>query len=202
MKIANLENCGPYEIVYADPPWSYPSIKGITKIKEPDGSVSYKTGSPCGADAHYKLMTQEALASLPVKHIMAEKSALFMWATCPRLDKAITLIESWGLFYRGVAYVWVKTKKDGALMGAKGPMPSFVKPTVELCLVATTIAKGRVFPLLEYNQRQVIMEPVREHSRKPDAVRSNIRRLCGDRKRIELFARKRYKNWDCWGVEV
>ena len=49
---------------------------------------------------------------------------------------------------------------------------------------------------------QVVYEPLREHSRKPDCVRERIVELCGDLPRIELFAREEVSGWDCWGNEV
>lgn len=41
-----------------------------------------------------------------------------------------------------------------------------------------------------------------EHSKKPDETRERIVELVGDLPRIELFARKEYQGWDCWGNEV
>lgn len=50
-----------------------------------------------------------------------------------------------------------------------------------------------------------------EHSKKPHEVRKRIVQLMGDLPRIELFARKDYKDmfgfekhegWDVWGNEV
>ena len=49
---------------------------------------------------------------------------------------------------------------------------------------------------------QIVYEPVREHSRKPDCIRDKIAKLCGDLPRIELFARQKVEGWDCWGNEV
>lgn len=187
-----------YSIVYADPPWQYKPLTGVTQLA--DGS--YRQGQAGGAEKHYNLLSDQDVKALPVRDIMADKAALFLWATCPRLDVAIETIKSWGLYYRGVAYIWVKTKKDGTPYGAKGPPPAFVKPITELVLVATTVPSGRVFPLMQYNQHQVVMEQRREHSRKPDTIRDNIVRLCGDLPRIELFARTKHTGWDHWGNEL
>ena len=49
---------------------------------------------------------------------------------------------------------------------------------------------------------QLIMSPIREHSRKPDEVRDRIVELLGDLPRIELFAREAAPGWDCWGKEA
>jgi site-specific DNA-methyltransferase (adenine-specific) len=48
----------------------------------------------------------------------------------------------------------------------------------------------------------VIMNPRGEHSQKPDIIRENIVKLCGDIPRIELFARKKTDKWDSWGDQI
>ena len=45
---------------------------------------------------HYSLMSQEALARLPVRDIMAKRAALFLWATGPRLHLALELVAALG----------------------------------------------------------------------------------------------------------
>jgi site-specific DNA-methyltransferase (adenine-specific) len=47
-----------------------------------------------------------------------------------------------------------------------------------------------------------IISPIREHSRKPDEVRTKIEKLYGNIPRIELFARTRIEGWDVWGNEI
>ncbi len=177
---------GPYDIVYADPPWFYYG----SQIKD------------AAAAKHYPLMTQDELAALPVRSIMAKRAALFLWATGPRLHYAIQLIERWGLYYRGVAYVWVKTNKRGEIIRGQGVPPTFTKPTTEFVLAATTTPTGRAFPLRDLAHPQVVLEPRAEHSRKPAAFRTLITDLCGDRSRIELFAREVAGGWDAWGPEA
>ena len=49
---------------------------------------------------------------------------------------------------------------------------------------------------------QVVMDKIREHSRKPDIIRKHIIDLCGDLPRIELFARQEWSGWDHWGNEL
>lgn len=177
---------GPYDIVYADPPWYYYG----SKIKD------------AAAGKHYPLMSQEELASLPVRDMMSKRAALFLWATCPRLNFAIELIERWGLHYRGVAYVWIKTNARGEIIAGQGVPPTFTKPTTELVLAATTTPAGRPFPLHDLAQGQVVLARRAEHSRKPPVFRERIEALCGNRSRIELFARERARGWDAWGVEA
>ena len=48
----------------------------------------------------------------------------------------------------------------------------------------------------------VIESPIEEHSKKPDIIRDKIVELCGDKPRIEMFARAKYDGWDCVGNQV
>ena len=138
------------------------------------------------AAKHYPLMKQEELAKLPVRSIMNKRAALFLW----------------GLYYRGVAYVWVKTNGKGEPIRGQGVPPTFTKPTTEFVLAATTMATGRPFSILDLGQGQVVMEPRSQHSRKPGVFRQRIEQLCGTRTRIELFARESARGWDAWGAEA
>jgi N6-adenosine-specific RNA methylase IME4 len=49
---------------------------------------------------------------------------------------------------------------------------------------------------------QIIYEPIKEHSKKPNCTRNRIVELCGDLPKIELFARQKTPGWDVWGNEV
>jgi site-specific DNA-methyltransferase (adenine-specific) len=175
-----------YDIVYVDPPWFYYG----SAVKD------------AAAAKHYPLMSPEELSALDVRSILNKRAAVFMWATCPRLNFAIELIAQWGLHYRGVAYVWVKTNRAGKIINGQGVPPTFTKPTTELLLVATTTRTGRPFPIRDLAQAQVMLHPRGEHSEKPAAFRHAIEALCGDRPRIELFSRTCASGWDAWGAEV
>lgn len=176
----------PYQIVLADPPWLH-------------------TGSQtkwAAAGKYYKCMPLDEICALPVKSIVAKKAALFLWATCPRMPDAVAAMAAWGFNYRGIAYIWVKTRQDGHPIGPQGIPPTFVKPVTELLLVGTTNRTGRPFPILSYKQRQLVYAPRKEHSRKPAIFRDLIVELCGDRPRIELFATERAPGWDAIGDAI
>lgn len=175
-----------YDIAYVDPPWYY-------------------YGSPikdAAAGKHYPLMSLDELAAIDLRKMLNNRAAAFVWATCPRLNFALKLIEAWGLHYRGVAYVWVKVNKRGEIIAGQGVLPTFTKPTSELLLVATTHTTGRPFPILDLAQPQVVLAPRGAHSEKPAVFRTMIEGLCGERPRIELFARSHAPGWDSWGAEA
>jgi len=114
----------------------------------------------------------------------------------------IRCLDAWGLTYRGLSFVWVKTRADGAPIGAQGVRPSIVKPTCELVLAASAVKKGRPLKLHDESIRQIIMAPKTEFSRKPDDVHEAIERMYPTASKIELFARRAYPGWACWGNEA
>jgi N6-adenosine-specific RNA methylase IME4 len=178
-----------YQIVLADPPWKY--------YGDPNKNQA--------AGKHYSMMSYDELKVLPVKSIMAKKSILFCWTTSSKIAETCKLIEDWGLHYRGVFQVWVKTNKQGRIISGQGIRPSFTKPTAEYLLVATTLKAGRTYPLLTESMANVVLaeRPANIHSRKPSEFRKNITDLLGqDLRKVELFSRESIDGWDAWGNEV
>lgn len=177
-----------YDVVLMDPPWWYG-----------DNQVG-KMGS---AENHYPTMRDEELMALDVAGLLHKRSVVFIWATSPRLDFAIDLLRHWGLTYRGVAFTWVKTKKDGVTpIGAQGVRPSIVKPTTEFVLAASMTPKGRPMQIADEGVPHTVLAPRTEHSRKPDDVHRRIERLYPDATKLEMFARRDMPGWDVWGNEV
>ena len=87
-------------------------------------------------------------------------------------------------------------------MGAFGTIPTFTKPKTEFVLAATINKRARPFPITTIKQDQLVYAPRTRHSEKPQEVRRRIVELCGDRSRIEMFARTRVPGWDAWGNEI
>jgi len=177
-----------YQVVLADPPWKY--------YGDPNKDQA--------AGKHYSMMSYEELKALPIRSIMAKKSILFCWTTSSKMAETCKLIEDWGLHYRGVFQVWVKTNNAGKIIHGQGIRPSFTKPTAEYLLVASTLREGRAYPLLTEAMPNVVLaaRPGNIHSRKPAEFRKNITDLLGDLKRVELFSRESIDGWDAWGNEV
>lgn len=191
---------GKFDVIYADPPWSY------------NGRVSHENRSTkfgSGASGHYDVMSDAELLALPVPTIAADDAVLFMWATWPRLDFALQLITAWGFSYKTCAFDWFKTNPNGGLFFGVG---YYSKSNSEPCLLATrgNILKPATnsvsmavedFDWEEWKP-EAIKAQRREHSRKPDEVRRRIELLYPDRARVELFARTTAKGWDAWGNQV
>ncbi len=173
-----------YDIILADPPWSYTGQQD-------------KWGA---AAKFYPTMSRVEIGGLELP--LADPGILFLWATGPKLQDAIDVIQRWDLEYRGVAFVWVKTKKDGTPIGAQGVRPSIVKPLTEFVLVASNVETGRPLPLADESVCQTVFAPKQEHSRKPDAVQERIELMYPDATKLEMFARRRREGWDAHGNEI
>ena len=173
---------GPFEIIYADPPWDY---KGQLQHA---GAGSGDTG---GAARHYLTVTLEMLSELPIPDIRAPDSLLFMWSSSPHLDQAIDLGKRWGFAWATVAFVWDKRRVNPGF---------YTMSQCELCLV---FKHGRIpLPRGARNVRQLVSEKRSAHSRKPDEVRRRIDAMFPEARKIELFARDRVAGWTAWGLDT
>jgi len=177
-----------YEIVYIDPSWMYYG----DKFKD----------QACGK--HFDCMPFGEIAALPVREIMAKQSVLFCWVTSPLAFDQMLTVAKWGLHYRGWTYVWVKTRKDGKLIHGQGARPTLTKSTTEILTAWTPNKRGRPFKIFTEKQAQVHPLPrPPKHSEKPAIFRDLIVELCGNRKRIELWARDPVPiDWDAVGLEL
>jgi len=119
-----------------------------------------------------------------------------LWVTYPLLHEGIETLKRWGFKYTTVAFTWIKTNKNNGqpFVG----LGNWTRANAEICLLGF---KGK-FKRRSNKVRQVILSPLREHSRKPDEIRDKIVELMGDLPRIELFARQKVNGWDCWGNET
>lgn len=170
-----------YNIIYADPPWSYR-----------DKALAGNRGACC----KYPVMSIEDICNLHVKEIAADNCVLFMWVTMPKLNECFDVIKSWGFEYKTCAFTWIKrNKKSNSWFWGMG---RWTRANAELCLLSTKGNPKRVSARVH----SVIDTPIEEHSKKPDIVRDKIVELCGDLPRIELFARQKAEGWDVWGNEV
>ena len=167
--------------ILADPPWTFATWS--------------RRGRDRSAERHYATMTLDDLRALPVVTWAAPDCALFMWAVRPMLPEALALGAAWGFTYKTVAFTWAKTTRvSGAWHMGLG---YWTRANPEDCLLFT---RGRPRRLAR-DVRQLIVEPVREHSRKPDGQYERIERLVAG-PRLELFARTERPGWQAWGLEA
>lgn len=106
-----------YQIIYADPPWSYRN-----------------KGTRAAAEKHYSTMSIEDIKALPVADIAADNCVLFLWTTFPMLREALETIEAWGFEYKTLAFCWAKRNKSGK--GWFWGLGNWTRSNPEICLLA------------------------------------------------------------------
>ena len=182
-----------YRVILADPPWSY------TLYDADDGEGRR-------AASHYSTMSIDDIAAMPVGELAAPDCALFMWVTWPNLFHAEQIGKAWGFEYRTCAFTWAKLNKSAAGRMSNPAddsnwfmsMGSWTRANTEVCLL---FVKGAP-PRFAADVRQLIVAPVREHSRKPDEQYGLIERLLSG-PYLELFARRKFsEKWNVWGNQV
>lgn len=179
-----------YQIIYADPPWSY---------------NDKMSGHSFSLDHEYKTQNLEWIKNLPVGGVADKNCVLFLWAVSPLLPEAFEVMGAWGFKFKTIAFVWSKRYKNGEAVSNLG---RWTMGNVEFCLLGTKGKPQRI----SKNVRQLVEDYRAEHSRKPDVIREKIVELIGDLPRVELFARddgsrnlfgeNRLDGWDTWGNEV
>jgi N6-adenosine-specific RNA methylase IME4 len=170
----------------ADPPWRFEAWSDKCEDRAPE----------------YSTMTMAELRALDVGSLAAPDCVLFLWAIWPMLPQALALIEAWGFTYKTCAFCWTKAdasqldmfRDDADVAIGTG---YWTHANTEPCLLATHGKPRR----LHADVRQAVIEPRREHSRKPDGIHDRIERLVAG-PYAELFARRRRPGWTVWGNEV
>jgi N6-adenosine-specific RNA methylase IME4 len=187
-----------YQIIYADPPWSYTAWSEDKKVAQGRANQGI-------AKRHYSTMSVEDICALPIGEMADQDCKLFLWATPPCLPEAMKVMEAWGFEYKTIAFCWVKTNKKD-----RQPFFGIGHWTASNCeLVLAGLRKGGRLNRQDKSISQVVISPRGKHSEKPDIIRDKIVHLCGDVPRIELFVRpketmfgKNTEGWDVWGNEV
>ena len=172
-----------YQIIYADPPWSYRDCAA-------DGKR--------GAGFKYPVMRFDDICRLPVWDLANPESCLLaMWWVPTQPEEALAVMKSWGFrLITMKGFTWHKTNKHKG-NSAIG-MGHLTRANSEDCLLAV---RGRLPARLDASICQHVTAPRGEHSAKPAVFREMLQRLVGEIPRIELFARDELPGWDCWGNE-
>ncbi len=176
----------------SDPQWKF-----ITRSVAGEGR---------SANVHYKTEEVDKIKDLPVGELLAEDGAFYMWMLdwCP--EDALALLAHYGLQHITTAFTWVKTNGDGALDAFANStwhmgQGYWTRANPEQCWFATKLDSKKKPKRLYADVRQLIIAPVMEHSRKPDAWLERIERLTGG-DYLELQARRPRKGWVSWGDEL
>jgi N6-adenosine-specific RNA methylase IME4 len=194
-----------YGVILADPPWPF------------------ATWSPKGkgrsAERHYDMMALDEIKALPIAKLAARDCALFLWTIWPTMPIWNEVLEAWGFKYSGLGFLWLKVTPKATLIdldalrcgrtghGLHWGMGFGTRANTEPCLLARRGEPHRVAKnvhsvvIAPDGAPDVVIAPVREHSRKPDEVHERIERLFPG-PYLELFARRAVPGWTVWGNEV
>ena len=169
----SLESIGTFDVIYADPPWTYD-----VKISE-SRDVALK----------YPVMTLDKIKNLQVPS--AEDAVLFLWVPSGLLVEGFEVIKAWGFQYKsqciwlkdrpGMGF-WFRAVHEFLLVSTKGNFP---KPPAEKLVYSVIHTKKKL-----------------GHSEKPDRFYQIIESYYPGRRYLELFATKKRKGWKPWGNEV
>lgn len=165
-----------FDVIIADPPWSYSTKLGTMRIDSTHGQ--------------YETMSLDDLCSLRVADVVAPNAILFMWTTGPQLVASLKLMEAWGFTYKTMAFVWDKeltnpgfytrSQYEYVILGKRGKRPKRGDATI----------------------RQKIVSKRGKHSAKPELIQDAIERLYPETNKLELFARRHRQGWTCLGNEL
>ena len=181
-----------YQIIYADPPWDYGGKMQYDKSCIKDNNVNFdKHIFISAAEFKYPTLKLEELKTLNVQSISDDNCLLFMWTTGPQLANSIELGTAWGFEYKTVGFVWDKQIHNPG---------RYTLSQTEMCLI---FKKGCIpSPRGARNIKQLVSVKRTKHSEKPLEIIEGITKMFPTQDKIELFARRNYENWDCWGIEI
>jgi len=205
-----LRGFGGFDLIMADPPWSFANYSARGEGKNPK--------------AQYDCMDLAAIKAMPVEALAANDCLLWLWAVNPMLPQALEVMAAWG-FEFATAGTWVKRTVHGKdafgtgyvlrsssepfLIGRRGrptttratrsTVASYLGDDGARAAADADEARGR----FDGGVGTVTVEAVaREHSRKPDEAFKAAEALMPAARRIELFSRQRRPGWCAWGNEI
>lgn len=178
-----------FDTIVADPPWPYGTRKAITGTVKSDGSIARTVG-----DTGYDFLPMNDLLQLPVAKVAHTNSHLYLWTTNSFMVEAHIICREWG-FEPKTIITWGKVSADGKPSMKTG---YYFRGATEHILFGVRgsrkLSVNRGEPTLQLSKRL-------PHSVKPDWFYALVER-CSPGETLELFARRQYKRWWCWGNQI
>lgn len=179
-----------FRVLAIDPPWHFKS--------------NSKANPGRNAQRHYACMSAAELAALPVGDLAADDCAAFLWITGPMLaiGAHLPLFKAWNFKPSGMAFVWVKLyPRATSLFILKSDLTIGGGFTTRKNCEFVVLGKRGRSVRQNAGVHEVIIEPRRDHSRKPEQFYERVEAYSAG-PRLELFARQRRPGWQSWGNEV
>lgn len=205
----NQEFNGRFQVIMADPPWSY------------DNWSTKATGA---VKAQYSTMSLEQIKALPIEEISAPNSALLLWCTQTASAEGFhtEVMKAWGFRPVTKAFYWRKVY-DSCVCSHPSARHAENKCSVRGCTCQTLVPKpycglgfytrsgsedcwlglrGRM-PVKNRNIYQEIEAAVGTHSTKPAEIYARVEAMWPEAEhRLELFARRPRVGWSAWGDQI
>jgi N6-adenosine-specific RNA methylase IME4 len=140
-------------------------------------------------------MVPDEIAGLPIGCIAAKDCWLFLWIPSSHAPIGFEVMKYWGFTFSVKAFCWAKTNKRSP--GFHFGLGKTTRKGTEDCWLGKR-GKPRV---LAHDVGELIVAPIREHSRKPDQQYGLVERMCAG-PYVELFARQRRPGWVSIGDEL
>ena len=164
-------------VLLADPPWQYDLAETDNRQIE----NQYPTASVSEIITHI---------NKPWMPPLAKDCVLYLWATAPKFEEALKVLEEWGFTYKTCA-VWDKEKIG---------MGYWFREQHEMLLVGT---KGKFSPPTPENRFSSVFREAREgHSEKPECVYKAIEKMFPKANKFEMYQRTPREGWAGGGNEV
>jgi N6-adenosine-specific RNA methylase IME4 len=187
---------GGFSAVSADPPWRFASNSDARPGRN--------------ARRHYATLTPAEIAALPLADAVARDAYLFLWIIGPflALGSHIPIMQAWGFKPTAMGLTWIKLRRSLGAQGATSALffterDLFVgggltlRRNVEFCVLGKRGKPQR----LAKDVFEIILVPVRDHSRKPDEAYRRIERYCAG-PYLDLFSCERRDGWIPYGDET
>lgn len=179
---------GRFACILADPPWRFKvwSARGLGR----------------SAERYYPTLTLPDILAFPIADLCRPDAFLFLWVTGPFLaiGAHVDVMIAWGFKPSGIMFTWAKQTKSGNGWHFGNGYTS--RHNAEFCLVGRRGSPVRK----DKGIAELIVAPVREHSRKPIEAHERIEKFCAG-PRLELFARRQPvspggKHWTVFGNQI
>lgn len=171
--------------------------ENIIDIKIPDGKYNLIVMDPpwpYGIEYNRKLGTGSPYSELTIEQIKNlqlpcfKDCVLWLWTTQRFIFEAKNIMDYWNFEYKHIL-VWDKINPGQG---------KWLKSQVEFCLLGI---KGN--PKWDlFNERNIIREVRREHSRKPESFYAMAEKLTKTKNKIDMFSREKRDGWNNWGNET
>lgn len=160
---------------------------------------------------HYPRMTDQEIAALRIVDLLDPRGAyVALWLTTPKTEHFWSRIypayRKQGLIFSSRFAIWIKTHK---VMARGGDPLFFHRSSFHIGQGLTTRKNAEECLLFKYRKppprlhkglRELIIAPLREHSRKPEEFYDNAEKFC-EGPYGELFSRCERPGWEAWGNE-